>query len=260
MFGRFWRFAMNKVYTLLPLSAPLQLHLAKKLSLYLSRFTVNNLVLFIVAWARVSYTRDLIRRPLDYSLFVALLFPFYSAVVLGTLVGLINFYPVYVPYFVLVFYLGAGFIAHRTLHFLVSDVYRQALGSLVYLRNWAAELVTSPLTLIWLNFSGWLSSLINNLSRFFSQNELLLQDGFIIDFLQKQTLELWLRQYVLSTGSVFSERLVFETITKFFFKYLLWPTKTRVYFEAASVSDLLLITFYSLLTILLLSISLFLLF
>lgn len=107
----------------------------------------------------------------------------------------------------------------------------------------------NPLVTSSLNFTAWVNLQINTLSRFFSQNELVLQDGFLIDFLQKQTLELWLRQYVLSTGSIFSERLVFETITKFFFKYILWPTKTRVYFEAVSVSDLLLITFYTILTI-----------
>lgn len=98
----------------------------------------------------------------------------------------------------------------------------------------------------------------NTVGFFFRQNELLLQDGFFIDFLQKQTLELWLRQYILSTGSIFSERLVFEFVTKFFFKFLLWPIKARLHFETVTVSDLLTTSLYMFLCILFITVNLFL--
>jgi len=268
MLGRFLRFITTKIYNPLPSSLPsLMFSLFKEFTSYLTNLVVSNFVITIVLGPKAFCLSDTSKKLLSSSIFLTIIACFkllkitYIIFIFGGFSWLVSFFHLHVAYTILTIcsYIVGAFVIHFLVYAFFIDAVRQILYLVNYFSDWATGLV-SLLVLTWLNFAGWISYQVNSLSRFFSQNELLLQDGFIIDFLQKQTLELWLRQYVLSTGSVFSERLVFETITKFFFKYLLWPTKTRVYFEAVSVSDLLLITFYSLLTVLLLSISLFLLF
>ena len=115
----------------------------------------------------------------------------------------------------------------------------------------------STLLLVTFNLNRILSKQSTTFGKFFRQNELLLQDGLFIDFLQKQTLEVWLRQYILTTGCVFSERLLFEALIKFYFSYILWPLKNYLHFETSNVSDMLTTTFYVLCTLLTFTIFLF---
>ena len=58
---------------------------------------------------------------------------------------------------------------------------------------------------------------------YYIRSEYVWQDGFLFDFLQKKTADAWVRQFVIYTGFLFSERLVFENVVRFYIDYLVWP-------------------------------------
>ena len=87
----------------------------------------------------------------------------------------------------------------------------------------------------------WLESInsISFLTKYYLRNELLWVDGFLFDFLQKKTADLWIRKFVIFTGFLFSERLVFENVVRIYLDNLVWPSNNNSLFEASNVSELL---------------------
>jgi len=83
------------------------------------------------------------------------------------------------------------------------------------------------------------------------------QDGFLFDFLQKKTADAWVRQFVIYTGFIFSERLVFENVVRFYVDYLIWPLHQYSLFESKNVSEMLNIIIFLILTLLLVYFSLY---
>ena len=86
------------------------------------------------------------------------------------------------------------------------------------------------------------SKIINSssfLNTYYLRNELLWVDGFLFDFLQKKTADLWIRKFVIYTGFLFSERLVFENVVRIYLDNLVWPSNNYSLFEASNVSELL---------------------
>jgi hypothetical protein len=69
-------------------------------------------------------------------------------------------------------------------------------------------------------------------------------DGFLIDFLQKKTADLWVRKFLIYTGFLFSERLVFEFVVRVYTDYLVLPATKYFYFELPSVSAVLSATLF----------------
>lgn len=69
-------------------------------------------------------------------------------------------------------------------------------------------------------------------------------DGFLFDFLQKKTVDLWVRKFLIYTGFLFSERLVFEYIIRIYTDYLVLPTTRYFYLELPNVSSVLSITLF----------------
>jgi hypothetical protein len=82
------------------------------------------------------------------------------------------------------------------------------------------------------------------LSIYYRRNELLWVDGFLFDFLQKKTADLWIRKFLIYTGFLFSERLVFESVVRVYLDNLIWPMHHNSYFEASNVSEMLLVILY----------------
>lgn len=80
---------------------------------------------------------------------------------------------------------------------------------------------------------------ISFLPVYYSRNELLWVDGFLIDFLQKKTADLWIRKFVIYTGFLFSERLVFESVVRIYLDNLIWPAHLYSTFESDNVSSML---------------------
>ena len=85
---------------------------------------------------------------------------------------------------------------------------------------------------------------------YYMRNELLWLDGFLFDFLQKKTIDIWLRRFVIYTGFLFSERFVFDLIVKFYIDYFIWYFHKLTIFEVTNVFEMLNYIFYVLSTML----------
>lgn len=59
------------------------------------------------------------------------------------------------------------------------------------------------------------------LPAYYRRSELVWLDGFLLDFLQKKSLDIWLRKFVLVTGYVFSERMVFDQVVRIYMDNLI---------------------------------------
>jgi hypothetical protein len=74
-------------------------------------------------------------------------------------------------------------------------------------------------------------------------NELIWQDGFLIDFLQKKIADKWIRQFVIHTSNLVSERLVFDYVVRFYIDTIIWPSYAKTIFKFNNIASTLLITF-----------------
>ena len=77
------------------------------------------------------------------------------------------------------------------------------------------------------------------LKDYFLRNELIWQEGLLIDFLQKKTADAWVRRFVIYTGFLFSERLVFDSIVYIYINNIISNAHSMFIFESSSVSEML---------------------
>jgi len=104
-------------------------------------------------------------------------------------------------------------------------------------------------------FRFWKSNLSNELisnflektvflRNYFILNDLIWQDGFLIDFLQKKVVDKWMRKFLIYSAYLFNERLVFDYVVRFFIDLIVWPGHKNNIFEFNNVSNTLLITLF----------------
>jgi len=74
---------------------------------------------------------------------------------------------------------------------------------------------------------------------FYKRNELIWLDGFLFDFLQKKSIDLWIRKYLIYTYFLFSERLFFDSIINLYLNNLIWPLHKINLFELSNISEVL---------------------
>lgn len=84
---------------------------------------------------------------------------------------------------------------------------------------------------------------------FYVRNENIWQDGFLFDFLQKKTADAWVRRFVIYTGFLFSERLVFDSVVRLYLDNLIWPGHNKNIFETSNVSEMLTYLLFTILTL-----------
>lgn len=82
------------------------------------------------------------------------------------------------------------------------------------------------------------------LPKYYSRNENIWVDGFLFDFLQKKSADLWIRKFVIYTGFLFSERLVFDSVVRVYLDNILWPLHYFGSLEANNVLEMLLINIF----------------
>ena len=82
------------------------------------------------------------------------------------------------------------------------------------------------------------------LPTYYARNENLWVDGFLFDFLQKKSADLWIRKFVIYTGFIFSERLVFDSVVRIYLDNVLWPLHNFGSLEANNVLEMLLINIF----------------
>jgi len=75
-------------------------------------------------------------------------------------------------------------------------------------------------------------------------NDLIWQDGFLIDFLQKKVIDKWLRRFVIYSGYIYSERLVFDFVIKFYIDFVIWAGHYYSIFEFSNTASTLLVTLF----------------
>ena len=78
------------------------------------------------------------------------------------------------------------------------------------------------------------------LQTYYTRSENVWNDGFLFDFLQKKTADAWIRRFVIYTGFLFSERLVFDYVVRIYLDNLIWPLHNISIFETSHVSEMLL--------------------
>jgi len=78
------------------------------------------------------------------------------------------------------------------------------------------------------------------LQTYYTRSENVWNDGFLFDFLQKKTADAWIRRFVIYTGFLFSERLVFDYVVRIYLDNLIWPLHNISIFETSNVSEMLL--------------------
>ena len=84
------------------------------------------------------------------------------------------------------------------------------------------------LSLLTFRLSSFLNSFLLNfinkssfLTIFYKRNELIWNDGLLVDFLQKKSADLYIRKFVIFTGFIFSERFIFEIVIKLYLDNLI---------------------------------------
>ena len=77
------------------------------------------------------------------------------------------------------------------------------------------------------------------LTTFYKRNDLIWVDGFLLDFLQKKSADIWLRKFVVYSGFLFSERLVFEHVVRVYLLNIIWPLHYVGLFETNNTSEML---------------------
>ena len=98
---------------------------------------------------------------------------------------------------------------------------------------------------------------LNLLPIYYLRSELIWQDGFLFDFLQKKTADAWVRRFVIYTGFLFSERLVFDTIVYIYINNIINSAHNSFTFESSSVSEMLNTLIFTILTLFLLTFMFF---
>lgn len=87
------------------------------------------------------------------------------------------------------------------------------------------------------------------ITTFYTRSENMWQDGFLFDFLQKKTADAWVRRFVIYTGFLFSERLVFDSVVRVYLDNLIWPGHDKSIFETSNVSEMLTSIIFMLVTL-----------
>jgi hypothetical protein len=73
---------------------------------------------------------------------------------------------------------------------------------------------------------------------YFKLNELLWQEGLLLDFLQKKIVDNWMRKFLIFSSFLFNEKLIFDSIIKFFLNLVIWPGHKFFIFEFFNISNL----------------------
>ena len=90
------------------------------------------------------------------------------------------------------------------------------------------------------------------LSSYYRLNNLMWQDGLLVDFLQKKVVDKWIRRFLVCSSYLFSERVLFAFVVRFYIDFVVWPSTASAPFDFSSVSALLTATLAALIAIILL--------
>ena len=84
-----------------------------------------------------------------------------------------------------------------------------------------------------------LLTLTKLLPTYYRTNDLMWQDGLLIDFLQKKVADKWIRRFLVVSSYLYSERVVFQFVVRFYIDFIIWPTTFGSVFEFRSLGSTL---------------------
>ena len=79
------------------------------------------------------------------------------------------------------------------------------------------------------------------LKNYYILNDLIWQDGFLIDFLQKKIIDKWIRKFLIYSAYLFNERVVFDYVVRFYIDLVIWPSYRINMYEFNNVSSTILV-------------------
>lgn len=95
--------------------------------------------------------------------------------------------------------------------------------------------------------SNYLNIFLNKIYfivNYYTLNELIWQDGFLIDFLQKKVADNWVKKFLIFSAYLFNERLVFDKLIRFYLDLIIWPMHKLFIFDVNNVSNTLFVTIF----------------
>lgn len=136
------------------------------------------------------------------------------------------------------FFLWPTFFVFELLSY--SSIQRCPLTSLwVGKVNRIISLVVGVLLTLWLRLQLDLIMKSNFICTYYQYSNNIWLDGYLFDFLQKKTIDSWLRNYVIFTGFLFSERLVFDILIQFYTNFFINYFRDNIIFESPTISSIL---------------------
>lgn len=82
------------------------------------------------------------------------------------------------------------------------------------------------------------------LFNYFLLNELIWQEGLLIDFLQKKVADNWVKKFLIYSAYLFNERLVFDRVIRFYLDLIIWPLHKLFVFDLNNVSSVLFVNLF----------------
>ena len=134
-----------------------------------------------------------------------------------------------------------------TLTLYVFYIYNLRLNHLFYKFVSSKDIFDKIILSLYVLLTESKKALVKNMSflpLYYTRNENLWVDGFLFDFLQKKSADLWIRKFVIYTGFIFSERLVFDSVVRVYLDNILWPLHYLGSLEANNVLEMLLINIF----------------
>lgn len=71
-------------------------------------------------------------------------------------------------------------------------------------------------------------------------NNLIWQDGLLIDWLQKKVFDKWVRRFLAQSAYIVSERVLFDIVVRCYIDNMIWPSHYFSIFDFKSVANTLL--------------------
>lgn len=82
------------------------------------------------------------------------------------------------------------------------------------------------------------------IGNYYLLNDLIWQEGLLLDFLQKKTVDNWIKKFLIYSANLFNERLVFDRVIRFYLDLLVWPMHKIFIFEFQNVGGILFINLF----------------
>jgi hypothetical protein len=82
------------------------------------------------------------------------------------------------------------------------------------------------------------------ITNYYSLNELIWQEGLLIDFLQKKIADNWIKKFLIYSSYLFNEKLLFDKIIRFFLNLIIWPAHKLSIFDFNNTANILFMTVF----------------